>query len=233
MEEKGGSRPAGTRASYSSPADCVPKGVAFRPILPPSRLRVTFRGRHAFSPADRRNAGPPASAPARTDRGSLDFDAFFRRVYPSLHRYALRMAGDADAADDIAQEAFTRLLGRSMPEDEARLWLFTVAANLFRDRARMTKRRARILSTVPRDETSPWPRPDERAERADDVARVRRALERIPERDRQMLLMRHEGFRYDEIARAVDVAPTSVGTLLARALRRFSAAMDAHEEDES
>jgi RNA polymerase sigma-70 factor (ECF subfamily) len=36
-----------------------------------------------------------------------------------------------------------------------------------------------------------------------------------------ILLMREEGFRYEEIARAVGVAPGSVGTLLARATRRF------------
>jgi RNA polymerase sigma-70 factor (ECF subfamily) len=41
-----------------------------------------------------------------------------------------------------------------------------------------------------------------------------------------MLLMREEGFRYAEIAEAVGVAPGSVGTLLARALRRFSTALE-------
>ncbi|HLL82211.1 MAG TPA: sigma factor, partial [Longimicrobium sp.] len=67
-----------------------------------------------------------------------DYDALFRRVYPSLFRYLHRLTGDTDAADDMAQEAFVRLLGRKLPEDEARLWLFTVATNLFRDRTRMS-----------------------------------------------------------------------------------------------
>jgi RNA polymerase sigma-70 factor, ECF subfamily len=51
---------------------------------------------------------------------------------------------------------------------------------------------------------------------------VRAALEEVPERDRTLLLMREEGFKYDEIARIVGVAPGSVGTLLARALNRFA-----------
>ena len=42
-----------------------------------------------------------------------------------------------------------------------------------------------------------------------------------------MLLMREEGFRYSEIAEAVGVRPTSVGALVARALKRFSAAYGA------
>jgi RNA polymerase sigma-70 factor, ECF subfamily len=58
---------------------------------------------------------------------------------------------------------------------------------------------------------------------------VRTVLERIPERDRQLLLMREEGFKYDEIARVIGVAPASVGTLIARALRKFVAEFDTRE----
>lgn len=175
-------------------------------------------------------AAQPAAPPIPSAPPRLDFDALFRRLYPSLHRYAHRMTGDPDAADDIAQEAFVRLLGRPLPEDEARLWLFTVATNLFRDRARTGKRRERLLAAGP-PPFSPLPRPDEEAERSDDVRRVREALARLAPRERQMLLMREEGFRYDEIARAAGVAPGSVGTLLARALKRFAAAYDAPQKE--
>jgi RNA polymerase sigma-70 factor (ECF subfamily) len=160
----------------------------------------------------------------------VDYDALFRRLYPSLFRYLHRLTGDGDAADDIAQESFVRLLGRDLPDDEARLWLFTVATNLFRDRARTHKRRERLLAVRPWTPT-PLPRPDEAAETADNVARVRDALSRLAPRDQQMLLMREEGFRYDEIATVAGVAPGSVGTLLARAARRFVAAWDHGDED--
>ncbi len=53
------------------------------------------------------------------------------------------------------------------------------------------------------------------------VDEVRRALAGLPERDRQLLLMRGEGFSYREIGDAVGVKHTSVGTLLARAQQRF------------
>ena len=58
-------------------------------------------------------------------------------------------------------------------------------------------------------------------EREDGIRRVRAALERLAPRDREVLLLRQEGFSYKEIAQVVNVAPTSVGTLLARALDRF------------
>ena len=52
-------------------------------------------------------------------------------------------------------------------------------------------------------------------------ARVRRSLGRLPLRDRQMLLLRHEGFSYREIATALGIAETSVGTMLIRATQAF------------
>lgn len=149
----------------------------------------------------------------------MDYDRLFDRVYPALFRYLQRMTGDADAAEDAAQEAFVRLTEQSLPEEEARPWLFTVATNLVRDRARKESRHRRLETHVPTPRTPPGP--DISTERKERIAVVREALNELSERDRTMLLMREEGFKYAEIADAVDVAPGSVGTLLARAARRF------------
>lgn len=151
----------------------------------------------------------------------MDFEAQFQKLYPSLFRYLHRLTGDADVAEDIAQETFVRLLRQSLPEDEVRPWLFTVAMNLVRDHARKTDRRQRLLTSAPAMVT-PNRLPDEEVERAERVMRVRRVLERLPLRDRQLLLMREEGFKYEEIAAVIGVAPASVGTLIARAMKRFA-----------
>lgn len=151
----------------------------------------------------------------------VSFEATFERLYPSLHRYLLRLTGDADAAEDLAQEAFVRLLENDVAEEEERVWIFTVATNLLRDQARKVTRRKRLLSAVP-VLPSATPAPDEEAARSESIDRVRTALDQLAPRDRQILLMREEGFKYDEIARAVGVAPGSVGTLISRALRRFA-----------
>lgn len=163
----------------------------------------------------------------------MDYDALFHRLYPSLFRYLNRLMGDPDAADDIAQESFVRLLRQTIPEDEVRPWLFTVAVNLVRDRARKSERRQRLLVSAPSLVSVAAPA-DVQVEQAERIAEVRAALERIPPRDRQLLLMREEGFKYEEIARVVGVAPASVGTLIARALKRFTEAYSVREEaDES
>jgi RNA polymerase sigma-70 factor (ECF subfamily) len=164
----------------------------------------------------------------------VEFDGLFQRLYPSLYRYLHRLTGDADAAEDMAQEAFVRLLRQNLPEPEVRPWLFTVAMNLVRDRARKTERRQRLLTNAP-SLVKPAALPDEDVERSERIQRVRRVLALLPERDRQLLLMREEGFKYEEIAQVVGVAPASVGTLIARALRRFVEAFEGHQEavDES
>lgn len=158
------------------------------------------------------------------------FQAMYERLRPSLLRYVDRLTGDPDAAEDVAQEAFVRLLARpDLDEEAARLWIFTVATNLVRDRGRSTSRRQRLLQAVPVRPSS-GPLPDEQLERSEKIAGVRAALDQLAERDRQLLLMREEGFRYGEIARAVDVAPGSVGTLIARALKRFIEVYRPHGE---
>ncbi|HEY0305001.1 MAG TPA: sigma-70 family RNA polymerase sigma factor [Longimicrobiales bacterium] len=151
----------------------------------------------------------------------MDFDSLFQQLYPSLFRYLHRLTGDSDVADDIAQEAFVRLLKQSLPEAEVRPWLFTVAMNLVRDHARKIDRRQRLLTTAPVLVSSFAP-PDEAVERGEQVSSVRAVLEQLSERDQQLLLMREEGFKYEEIAQVIGVAPASVGTLIARALRRFT-----------
>lgn len=155
--------------------------------------------------------------------GTGSFSSLYRRLHPQILRYLHRLLGDADAAEDVAQEAFMRLLQRPDLTDEgARLWLFTVATNLVRDRGRAASRHQRLLASAPIPIPVGEPLPDETTERSEEIARVRRALSALAERDREILLMREEGFRYEEIAEAIGVAATSVGTLIARALKRFA-----------
>lgn len=157
------------------------------------------------------------------DREASGFGALYERLQPSLLRYLERLTADSDIAQDVAQEAFLRLLRRrDLSGDDARLWIFTVATNLVRDHGRTVVRRQRLLSAQPVT-PSAAPPPDLEAERSEAVERVRAALRLLPERDRQLLLMREEGFRYQEMAEAVGVAPGSVGTLIARALKKFEA----------
>ena len=55
---------------------------------------------------------------------------------------------------------------------------------------------------------------------------ARRALEALTPRERQLLLLRHEGYSYRELSVALRIVETSIGTLLARAKVSFRAALE-------
>lgn len=158
------------------------------------------------------------------------FEVAFRRLFDerftSLYRYLHRLSGDSDLAEDLAQEAFVRLHARLEIPNDPRAWLAAVASNLFRDDIRRGRRRRNLLASQPEETTlgSVGPSAEQSVAQTEVRASVREALDRLPLRDRQMLLLRHEGYSYREIAAAVDVAETSVGTLLIRATEAFRAA---------
>jgi RNA polymerase sigma factor (sigma-70 family) len=156
----------------------------------------------------------------------VDFDATFDQHYPSLVRYCQRLTGDADVAEDIAQESMVRLFDNRVtgPDFGIRAWLFKTATRLLRDRYRVGQNRVRLLSEFPVRPTEPEA-PDASLERKEVRERAREALDALAPRDREILLMRYSGFTYKEIAASIDVEATSIGTLLSRAERRFAAAV--------
>jgi RNA polymerase sigma-70 factor (ECF subfamily) len=164
------------------------------------------------------------------DRFTELFDARFQRLY----RYLDRLSGEPELAADLAQEALLRLYQRGSLPDAPDAWLITVAMNLFRNARSMQTRRRRLL-TVARAEAvlaDPAPSPAHVAMDVASSTRVRAALDQLPERERQLLLLRAEGFSYREISTALDVNEASIGTLLARAKRAFREAYD-RESDAS
>jgi RNA polymerase sigma-70 factor (ECF subfamily) len=152
-----------------------------------------------------------------------EFVALFERQFPRLFRFLDRVSGDADLAADLAQEAFVKLHERGAMPDAPEAWLVTVAMNLFRNIRSMRARRGRLLTTARAESVlADAPRsPADAAVGDDERARVRRALDRLSERERQILLLHAGGYRYREIADALDLHEASIGTLLARAKRAF------------
>ncbi len=159
--------------------------------------------------------------PSFHDRFVELFQAHFHRLY----RYLDRLSGDAELAADLAQEAFVRLYRKGSLPNAPEAWLISVAMNLFRNMQSTSSRRRRLL-TLSRAEgahSDPPPSPAETAAAADSRRRVRAALDRLPERERRMLLLRAEGYGYRDIATALGLHAASVGVFLARATRAFRA----------
>ena len=151
-----------------------------------------------------------------------EFSAFYLATWDPLWRYVRRSTLDAAATDDIVQEAFVRLVGtrRDLAGEKARRYVYAIATNLLRDRARS---RAREQGTVA---------PEPSATPADAVERVRLEVElaKLSERDRQILWLAHvDGYDRRSIAKILNLTVLSVGPLLFRARQRLRALLEAHE----
>lgn len=153
----------------------------------------------------------------------------FAQYHASLVRVIYRRTGDRDRAEDIAQEVFAR--AAVAPPRNPRPWLFAVALNLVREEGRTQSRRGRLLELYRHEGPRLAPAPDEELERSERAAMVRAALETLTPRDREALLLKAEGFNYDEIAATLGLARGAIGTTLARARKRLVEAYRAQEQE--
>jgi len=167
--------------------------------------------------------------PSADDDLEAAFKAYWSRICATLYR----LVGDWDEAEDLALEVFCRLHYRP-PRDGDRLgsWLYRVATNAGLNALRARRRRReyeedagalRLQRAAPAD-------PAEEAERGERRARVRYVLAQMRPRKARILILRHSGLSYAEIATSLGVAPGSVGTLLARAEKAFERRYRALEE---
>ena len=146
-----------------------------------------------------------------------DLEEVFRRDYRLVVGVAARVLGVQDQAEDVAQEVFLSFGRTSIPVAEARGWLSVAAAhtalNLLRSRRRRAFREERTAAAgevVVADAA-------EAAVISDERRRVRVALGRLPRKQAVALVLRHSGLSYAEVASALDLSPTSVGTTVRRA----------------
>jgi len=147
------------------------------------------------------------------------YSLLVRRYKDVIYRYAERMTGRSDDAEDVVQEAFIkgyRSLDRCRNPDRVGGWLFRIAVNLCKDRLKGRAKREVSLEAV-----GPLPTtrglPEEGAERVEIREEIYRALESLSDEQREAFVLKHvEGWSYDEMAEQLDV---SVPALKMRVLR--------------
>jgi RNA polymerase sigma-70 factor (ECF subfamily) len=161
---------------------------------------------------------------AKSRPQALDFDAFFQLHWERVCRTLFNVLGDWDEAEDLALETFMRLHDNP-PRDTANLsgWVYRVAVNLGFNALRDRKRRRQYETEAGELSASGYDLADpaQAAERRLERQRVRAVLREMKPRSAEMLILRHTGLTYAELAEALEIAPASVGTLLARAEAEF------------
>jgi RNA polymerase sigma-70 factor (ECF subfamily) len=148
---------------------------------------------------------------------------------PSLRRYAWTLLRNSSDADDLVQECLLKALDRIdtlRTESDLRSWLFTIMHNLYVNRWRRMKLRARLGADDPEAEVAIGPSQQASAEIQD----VLRGLSSLTEEQRQIvLLVAVEGFQYGEVASMLGIPVGTVMSRLSRARDRLREFVEGRE----
>lgn len=153
--------------------------------------------------------------------------AMVARKLPRMLTLAQRMLGDAAEAEDVAQEAMLRAW-RQAPRwtpGQARFdtWLHRVGLNLCYDRLR---RRREIATDVLPDRIDDGPAPDRGLLAAETGAQVQTALSRLPERQREAIVLCHyQELGNIEAAALMEISVEALESLLSRGRRALRIAL--------
>jgi RNA polymerase sigma-70 factor (ECF subfamily) len=159
------------------------------------------------------------NAESENDRSApAAFESFFRAQYPAVVRIAHGVVGEVHAAQDVAQDVFIAAERRFADSDfspRAAVWVRVAAAhtalNTLRGQRRRHLRDLRAgAGAVPAG-------PEEIVLDRESRREVREALGRLPKRSATVLVLRHSGLSYAEVAEAMQVNAGQVGTMLRRA----------------
>ena len=154
------------------------------------------------------------------------FESIFHEHWSAIHRFLSRMVMDPAEAEDLALETFYRLY-KHQPDKQGdpntRGWLFKVASNLALQSIRSFKRREHYEIDAGKNALDE--KRDDQPSRIfaikEEQHLVRMALGQMNDRQAELLIMRHSGMAYKEIANTLHLSPTSIGPLLLRAEREF------------
>jgi RNA polymerase sigma factor (sigma-70 family) len=152
------------------------------------------------------------------------FRAVFLEHYARIVTILVRLLGDRSRAEEVANDAFWRLYRQPALQIDGNVggWLYRTATNLGIDILRSSVRRRQLEEAAGRlgNELTPAGPLDDLL-RKEKCRRVREVLSQIKPAQAQLLTLRSCGLSYKELADALEVKPTSIGTMLNRAEEEF------------
>lgn len=162
-------------------------------------------------------------ADMNTPDASFDLETAFRTHYDRVTLVIGRVVGDRGRAEELAVEVFLKLWrSREAQGEQMTGWLYRTAVREGLDELRRRNRRARyegLLNVFL--SRSPPATPEDIRIADEQQEKVRLVLTRIEPRQAELLMLRSNGFSYEEVASIARLNPASVGTLLSRAQQAF------------
>jgi RNA polymerase sigma-70 factor (ECF subfamily) len=154
------------------------------------------------------------------------FEEAMKSLEREVMRFLMRSTGDREDSLDLFQETWLRAYRaytRLKSADGLRPWVFSIAANLCRNRVRDRARRARVIASDGRDPVAAAELAPAAIHDSPEVAiSLRRALMALPGKQGRAFLMRKfAGFEYHEIAAALNCSPESARASVYQALKKL------------
>ncbi|MGA8204275.1 MAG: RNA polymerase sigma factor [Woeseiaceae bacterium] len=158
------------------------------------------------------------------------FETLYRRHNDALYRYLLRLSRSPDAAEDIFQEVWSKIIRARQtyrPTAQFKTFLYRVARNCFIDYIRRNRRHEQTVELAPEHQPDPGELPDALTERSLARRRLAAALLELPDEQRDVFLLREEGgFSLEQIASITDSNRETVKSRLRYAVNKLRAAID-------
>jgi RNA polymerase sigma-70 factor (ECF subfamily) len=173
------------------------------------------------------------------------FETLVRRFERPLFNFILRSVRDADRSEELLQEVFLRVIQRAAEfqgGSKVSTWIYTIARNLCIDTSRkMVFRRHRSLDAPSGDDpdgptmmdrvVAATPLADREVIGGDLKERIARAVEELPEEQREVFLMRElQDLAFKDIAEIVGVPENTVKSRMRYALERLQRALAEYED---
>lgn len=167
---------------------------------------------------------------ARVQSGETGLlDLLVRRYERPLFAFAMRVVGQRTAAEDAFQETFLRILRKRESYRVGasfRPWLYQICLNICRDSLR--KRNRRPESELPETlvVADPAPGPEALSEQALLSERIRRAIDGLPEKHREVFILQYyQGLQYPEISEILGIPIGTIKSRMFHASQKLSLAL--------
>jgi|WetSurMetagenome_2_1015567.scaffolds.fasta_scaffold22755_5 RNA polymerase sigma-70 factor, ECF subfamily len=150
----------------------------------------------------------------------MSFDEVYKKHYHELKRFGRQFNLSREKSEDLIQETFIRYfleLKKGVVFENPRAWLYKVFLNLFKTEINSSDYKLR-------DSESGFEAVDRTIDSDEDYSKNERQrivfemLEHLSKKEREILLLYHNGFSYSEMAEIMGINPNSVGTILVRAI---------------
>lgn len=152
---------------------------------------------------------------------SFEFDKYFRKLYLPLGMYAMRIVGDADLAEDLVVEAFTKVwkkISEGIEIENFQGYMYQIVRNESLSYLRNRKETVG-LDNVPEID-------DEIIDTSERDAKIWKAIDELPEKCRKIfLLSKRDGLSNEEIAEEMGISIKTVKNQMTKAFSRLREAL--------